>query len=305
MYRRIIVPLLAMAAIAALAGTATAKTVKTVKTKPTPRYYLALGDSLSQGQQPNLRGKSTNTSEGYADDLYQSQLKRIRSLQLVKLGCGGETTQSMITGKGNKYAAYNHCHPAGGSQFTAAVRFLRAHHSKGEVPLVTIDIGANDIDSCPSAADVLGCVATGSKQISTDVPKILSAIKQAAPKGTTFAAMNLYDPALNGYFAAPGSSANSLTALSVNVLKSVNTTLGSADAKAGFKTADVANAFATYVPFTTTVPWQSNTIPLAVARVCAWTWACSTPPSGPNIHPNKNGYLVIANAFQKVVGRLR
>ena len=46
-------------------------------------------------------------------------------------------------------------------------------------------------------------------------------------------------------------------------------------------------------------------IPLNVARVCAWTWACTTPPSGPNIHANKNGYSVIASAFQKVIGRLQ
>jgi len=69
MLRRILVPVLALAMLAALAGTAAAKTVKT---KAGPRYYLALGDSLSQGQQPNLKGVTSNTNEGYADDLYQT-----------------------------------------------------------------------------------------------------------------------------------------------------------------------------------------------------------------------------------------
>jgi lysophospholipase L1-like esterase len=301
MYRRILVPLLALAVLAALTGTAAAKTVKT---KAGPRYYLALGDSLSQGQQPNLQGVTSNTSQGYADDLYQTELTRIHNLQLVKLGCGGETTQSMITGKGNKHAAYNHCHPAGGSQLAAAVKFLKAHHAKGDVPLVTIDIGANDVDNCASAASPVACAGTGANQIATDVPKILKAIKKAAPKGTTLAAMNLYDPVLSGYFAPAGSTANGLATLSVPLIKSINDKLAAADAGAGFKTADIATAFDTYTPFTTTVSWQGNQIPVAVAKVCAWTWACSTPPSGPNIHANKNGYLEIASVFAKAIGKL-
>jgi lysophospholipase L1-like esterase len=301
MSRRILVSMLALAAFTALAGTAAATTVKT---KVVPRYYLALGDSLSQGQQPNLKGVTSNTSEGYADDLYQTELTRIHSLQLVKLGCGGESTQSMISGKGNKYAAYNHCHPAGGSQLAAAKRFLKAHHKKGEVPLVTIDIGANDVDNCVTAASPIACAGAGANQIATDVPKILKAIKQAAPKGTTLVGMNLYDPVLGGYFAPAGSPANGLATLSVPLTKSINDKLGSAHAAAGFKIADVAGAFDTYTPFTTTVSWQGNNIPLAVARVCAWTWACSTPPSGPNIHANKNGYLAIAKTFAKTIGKL-
>jgi lysophospholipase L1-like esterase len=301
MYRRILVPLLAMAMLAALTGMATAKTVKT---KAGPRYYLALGDSLSQGQQPNLQGVTSNTNEGYTDDLYQTELTRIHNLQLVKLGCGGETTQSMITGKGNTHAAYNHCHPAGGSQLAAAVKFLKAHHAKGEVPLITIDIGANDVDNCATDPDPVACAGTGTNEIATDVPKILAAIKKAAPKGTTLVGMNLYDPVLGGYFAPAGSTANGLATLSVALVKNINDKLATADSAAGFKTADVATAFDTYIPFTTTVPWQGNQIPVAVATVCAWTWACSTPPSGPNIHANKNGYLEIASVFAKVIGKL-
>ncbi len=302
MCRRILASAVALVAVAALGGTAVAKTVRT---KAAPRYYVALGDSLAQGDQPNVRGVTRNTTEGYVDDVYQTELARIHSLQVVKLGCAGETTQSMITGKGNRYAAVLHCHPTGGSQLAAATRFLKAHHARGEVPLITIDIGANDVQNCTTAANPLTCVGTGTNQIATDLPKILKAIRGAAPTGTRFVAMNLYDVALNGYFAAAGTSANGLTTFSVPLTKAINDKLGSADTGAGFRTADVADAFDTYVPFTTMVSWQGNAIPLAVARVCAWTWACSTPPSGPNIHPNTNGYQAIATAFEKVIGTLR
>lgn len=303
MPRRILV--LVALSVAVTASAASAASAKTVKTKNAPRYYLALGDSLSQGQQPNLKGVTSNTNEGYADDLYQHELKRVHNLQLVKLGCGGETTQSMITGKGNKFAGFNHCHPAGGSQLAAAVKFLKAHHAKGEVPLVTIDIGANDVDNCVSAANPVSCAGTGTDQIATDLPKILAKIRKAAPKGTKLAGMNLYDPVLAGYFAPSSSSLNGLATLSVALVKSINDTIAKADAANGFKTADVGDAFNTYVPFTTTVNWQGNQIPRAVATICAWTWACSTPPSGPNIHANKNGYLKIASVFEKVIGTVK
>src|SRR5437764_5982315 len=39
---------------------------------PPPSYYLALGDSLSQGVQPNPAGDSVETRYGYADLLYAS-----------------------------------------------------------------------------------------------------------------------------------------------------------------------------------------------------------------------------------------
>lgn len=291
-----------LVAFAGLAGTASAKKVKTASKA---RYYLALGDSLAQGEQPNVQGITADTTEGYADDLYQVELKRIHSLQLVKLGCGGETSGSMITGSGNPAAGAEHCNRTGGSQLNAAVRFLKAHHRSGEVPLVTLDIGANDVDGCVSSSNVGNCVSTGVSAISTNTPKILAAIKKAAPKGTTFVEMNLYDPVLDGYFAPAGSTANQLAIASQGLLQSINTSIQSADAAAGVKVADVADAFDSYAPFSDTVAWEGQQIPVAVARVCAWTWACSTPPSGPNIHANKNGYQVIANTFASVIGRLR
>jgi lysophospholipase L1-like esterase len=299
MHRRILVAVLTLVATAALGGIASAKTVKTA---PAARYYLALGDSLSQGQQPNLQGVAMNTDQGYSDDLYQTELKRIHGLQLVKLGCGGESSGSMITGTGNADAAFYHCHPAGGSQLTAAVRFLKAHHMAHEVPLITLDIGANDVDGCVSATNVVTCVSQGITAISKNVPKILAALKQAAPAGTTFAAMNLYDPVLAGYFAPAGSTANGLAPVSQGLLKSINDKLDAADSAAGVKTADVGAAFDSFAPFSDTVSWEGQQIPIAVARLCAWTWACATPPSGPNIHANKNGYLVMANTFLKVIG---
>jgi lysophospholipase L1-like esterase len=293
--------LVALAAIAIAAAVAILPAAALAKTA-SPHYYLALGDSLSQGMQPDLHGVTRDTNQGYANDLLAFERRRVHNLKLVQLGCGGDTTASMLTGRGNdKNARKLHCDRAGGSQLSAAVRFLKAHHSKGEVPLITVDIGANDVDGCPTAPNLIQCVTNGLDAIGTNVPKIFARLREAAPKDTTFAAMNLYDPILGGYFAPAGTSLHSLATASLVLAKDLNGALAKADEGGGFLTADVADAFDTY-DNTDTVTWEGQQIPLDVARVCSWTWACQTPPSGPNIHANKNGYQVIADAFAKVIG---
>ena len=103
-------------------------------------YYLALGDSLSQGVQPDAAGASTETTQGYPDLVYAQLRRGHPTLKLVQLGCPGETTKTMIHG--------GICRYPGGSQLAAAVAFLHAH--RGHVLLVTIDIGANDPEDCGS-----------------------------------------------------------------------------------------------------------------------------------------------------------
>src|SRR2546430_1542605 len=86
----------------------------------TSSYYLALGDSLAQGVQPNTRGASVVTNQGYVDDLYGLYRAEVAGLQLAKLGCPGETTTTMIHG--------GVCYPAGTSQLDRAVAFLGSPH---------------------------------------------------------------------------------------------------------------------------------------------------------------------------------
>ncbi|HEY3650504.1 MAG TPA: hypothetical protein VGL33_21250, partial [Streptosporangiaceae bacterium] len=69
---------------AALAKVAAAKA-------PPATYYLALGDSLAQGVQPNASGVSVMTRDGYPDQVYAALHASRPGLKLVKLGCPGET----------------------------------------------------------------------------------------------------------------------------------------------------------------------------------------------------------------------
>ena len=103
-----------------------------------PRHYLALGDSLAVGIQPDASGTNVPTDQGYPDQLAAMLQWRDRDLWLVKLGCSGDTMMGFVINGG--ICSY----PGGGTQLTAAAQFLRQH--RGQVGLVTIDIGANDLN---------------------------------------------------------------------------------------------------------------------------------------------------------------
>jgi lysophospholipase L1-like esterase len=271
--------------------------------RPAPVYYLALGDSLSQGVQPatpplppgDTLGESVETNQGYADDIDARYAPAFRGrLRLEKLGCPGETTTSMLTGDGSP------CDYPQGSQLAAALAFLRAH--RGAVGLVTVDIGANDVDGC-AAGGVISqtCVASGIAAMRHDLPLILGALRRAAGPRTLIAGMNLYDPFLADYLT--GAAGQATATASVTLDEQVNELLGAADRQFGVRTADMQDAFAT-ADFTDTATLPGvGTVPLNVDRICTWTWMCAPSPVGPNIHANAAGYQVIAAAFERAIGR--
>ena len=161
---------LAVAALAAI--TACSGPVKAVPAS----YYLALGDSLSQGVQPDMAGANVETRQGYADQLYAALRSGHPGLQLVKFGCPGETTSTMING--------GICRYPGGSQLAAAAAFLRAH--RGRVFLITIDIGANDPEDCGSRASlskIASCFGTGVPRADANLATIMTRLRAAAGPG--------------------------------------------------------------------------------------------------------------------------
>jgi lysophospholipase L1-like esterase len=268
-----------------------------------PRYYLSLGDSLAQGMQPDAAGLTVNTGQGYADQLYAIEKAQLPGLRLVKLGCGGETTTSFLTGHGNSgNALLLGCNPAGGSQMVAAERFLRRHRHRGEVALLTLDIGANDIDGCVAQEAIdTSCVISGADRISAKLPLIMRRLRRAAP-GTPMAAMTLYDPFLQLYLTA-GGRAEAIA--SDRYARNVNEGLARLYRAAGFRVAHVDVGFRTYeITKKTSLAGRPHPVPLAVAEVCRLTWMCAPAPVGPNIHANRAGYGIIAKAFANALGPL-
>lgn len=256
-------------------------------TAPPASYYLALGDSLALGVQPDSAGASIRTGQGYADQLYAGWHRRLPGLRLVKLGCLGETTGTMIHG--------GVCHYRAGSQLAAAAAFLRAH--RAHIAVITLDIGANDPERClatPSPLDLLGCMAKVVPQATANLRTILATLRRAAP-GARIVAMNYYLPALAQW--RHGFTGEMIARLAEGGTAAYNSALGQVYRAEGVPVADVSGAFhtASFSP-DVAVPGLGR-LPRNVATICQWTWECAPPPRGPNQHPNQIGYQVIARAF--------
>jgi lysophospholipase L1-like esterase len=253
-----------------------------------PSYYLSLGDSLAQGVQPNASGQSVVTNQGYADDLYSLERLQVRGLRLAKLGCPGETTTTMIDG-GVCTGVY-----ASGDQLDDAVAFLQTHH----VALVTLDIGANNVDDCVVGGTIsTSCVTAGIATAGKDLATILQRLRAAAPS-VPIVGMNYYDPFLAEWLQGP---AGQLIAEQSVQLNSLFNGVLTADYDAfSVPVADVASSFQT----TNFSPIPFLGLPVNVGAICTLTWMCAPAPVGPNIHANTAGYWVIAGTLARTIGRL-
>jgi lysophospholipase L1-like esterase len=262
-------------------------------------YYLSLGDSLSQGVQPNRFGVDVKTNHGYANDLWTLERVSIPQLTLKKLGCPGETTTSMISGGICTYGL--------GSQLAQAVQFLTTHNN---VKFITIDIGANDIDNCISGLTIdPTCIGNGIATVEANLPTILGTLEAAAPTVPIYA-MNYYDPYLAAWLVGVPGQALAVESACLTTGYDFPTAcplptgfdgiLGAYYSAFSVPVADVATAFDT-----NNFTLDTNTgLPQNVTNICHDTWMCYPPPRGNNIHATDPGYVQIANTFGATIGNL-
>jgi lysophospholipase L1-like esterase len=277
-------------AVVALAGCAGAHpAAQDAAVVGSPRYYVSVGDSLAVGVQPTASGKSLPTNAGYANRIYSALRAHQAGWHLVKLGCSGETTRTMIKGGICRYPA--------GSQLAQAERFLGAH--RGHIGLVTIDIGANDPNDCILGSlafrTLLRCVDTSLNQTKADLRTIMSGLRSAAGPSVPIIAMSYYVPELAGWLR--GQTGKEVAVLTERLVAGYNTLLAGIYRHYG---ARVANVFGTFrsADFSGHVNVAGHgRLPENVATICRWTWACAPSPRGPNEHANDAGYIAIAQTF--------
>jgi lysophospholipase L1-like esterase len=281
---------LSLVAPSTSAAAATRSSAVTPAVVPATEYQLTLGDSLAAGY------AASTPAADYASLVAAHEALAIPGLQLENLACSGATTNSMMVASDPRNAGCQ-SYPTG-TQLGGAEAFLRAH--VGEVPYITIDIGANNIDGCLSGSTVsISCIFTGLDQIQVQLPQIIAGLQQAAP-GVPIFGMDYYNPFLAVWVtggAGGPALAREVAALSP-VLNGMLTNLyGSNHAIP----VDVQSTFATQ-DFAMTGTWNGVTVPQNVARVCEWTYMC-TGPSKYGIHTNDTGYAKLAGAFEQSIDR--
>jgi lysophospholipase L1-like esterase len=232
-------------------------------------YYLALGDSLAFGYQPNL-----TFSQGYADDFY-ANLKTHGTSHFTNMGCPDETSTTFMKG-GCPYWYLRKSFYLG-SQLSAALSFIKNH--PGQVSPVTLDIGANDVlpDINKSDCSISSTWQTDLARFNTNFVSILKQHSSALNGKGDLLVMNYYDP-----------YQNTCALLNPNVLTDLQ--LMNSDIAA-----DTAGTAAVVVPVFDA--FGGATTPNA--NICSYTWMCS---SSNDIHPTATGYGVIAGAFESTSG---
>jgi len=270
-YRRVFIPLsLAFVLFLIVAPSVLASPRSHVSLVGPKQRYLALGDSLAFGYQPDL-----NYDDGYADDFY-SNLKSHGVSKIANLGCPGETSTTLING--GCPVPLLRKFPYIGAQLNAALFYLALH--PGQVSPVTLDIGANDL---LRDIDMKTCVINTTKfaddlatldanLTNTILPKLHNALVVNGTLTGDLVVMNYYDPYQN---ACPNT---------VPYIQTFNQHI--ADDVNGYGTiADVFSAFG------------GATTPNA--NICSYTWECSIFH---DIHSKNTGYSVIASTFESAVG---
>lgn len=236
--------------------------------------YLALGDSLAFGLQPNL-----DFTHGYTDYFYRD-LRNHGVKYYANLSCSGESTITMI--HGGCPAALLRKFPYAGPQLKAALAYL--HWYAGEVSPVTLDIGANDyllkLDINPVTCTVKSSFPSDLAKMDADLtgtilPALAGALKVHGVTTGDLILLNYYDPYQN---------------VCPNVLSDaelINRHLA-ADAS-GFAT--LVDIFSAFGGATTPNP-----------NICAYTWMCHDPYNLLNIHATDAGYQAMAGAIEQTVG---
>jgi len=238
-----------------------------------PHYYMALGDSLSFGYQPNL-----DFSSGFADDIY-NDLHKANVTDVVNYACAGETTDTMI--HGGCIGRFAHHGSYTGPQLHAAIDFLTAARNQGRVSPITLEIGSNDVlpdwdqTTCTAGPNVDADLARMDDNLTKVIlPQLLAALQSKTNAGNgDLHLLNYYNPYAKE---CPASAP---------FVNELNSHLQADAAQFKIPVVDVYTAFG----------GDSAT----ASAICAYTWMCT---SFHDVHPTNAGYQVIAHAVEIALG---
>lgn len=232
-------------------------------------YYLALGDSLAFGYQPDF-----DWADGYASDFF-GNLSKHGVQHYDNLACTGESSVTLI--KGDCPYALLHKYLYTGSQLQAALTYL--HNHAGQVSPVTLDIGANDLlpdlntAKCTIDAKVQSDLAQVNSNLKNIIlPQLAAAMTVNGRMTGDLFLLNYYDPY------------QQMCPNTMQYIQVFNQDLAT-DAGSLATPVDIFSPFA-----------KQDT---SASGVCTYTWMCSNVK---DIHPTKAGYTLMADALERATG---
>jgi lysophospholipase L1-like esterase len=236
-------------------------------------YYLALGDSIAYGFQPDKAKAGARPSDfqtGYVD-LFAARLRKLSpKIQLVNYGCPGESSVTFTRGGCPALADGIKLHdPFRGSQLKAALSLVRAH--RGQVSPITLTLWGNDL--LPLSEKGKGApraIASFASRLNS----ILKRLRVAAPAAEIIVT-GAWNPEADRLKQAQP------------LYRSLDAAIARAAAASRVR---VANTFAAFNP-----PGSFRT---QRVRLCTLTFFCSKGDP----HPTDAGYRAMADAFMAASG---
>lgn len=235
--------------------------------------YLALGDSLAAGYQP---GGAELRDSAYPA-LAAARLGREGAdLTVENISCSGESTASFLEG--------GTCDYAGGSQMAEAESVLEKN--RGNVGLVTIDIGGNDLRRCIDRSLTVdeSCVAEGLDSVRTNLPTILERLRDAAGEDVPILVLGYYNPFLAASYLGEGQSQLPAATRGYTAL---DRSIRAAATEAGAVPVPLNAAFK--LDDETPTEFGGREVPTNVAQVCTLTYICTAF----DIHLTDEGAAVV------------
>jgi lysophospholipase L1-like esterase len=239
-----------------------------------PHSYMALGDSLSFGYQPNL-----DFNSGFADDIFHDEQKA-NVTALINYACAGESTQTIIDG--GCPGRFLHHGSYTGPQLQAAVDFLKTARNRGHVSPITLEIGSNDVindwneKTCSANSSAGADLARMDTNLTKVIlPELLGALGSGTKAGNgDLHMLNYYNPYAKE---CPDSAP---------FIHTLNDHLQADAAQLRVPVVDV------YTAFGGDASMASN--------ICQYTWICDARFH--DVHPTNMGYQVIAKAVELTLG---
>lgn len=282
--------LCALALAGACGGAGGSTTSAPTAAAASPRLYVSIGDSYAAGYQPTSHGHGSTTRNGFAYQLVTKARKAGHDFELVNFGCGGATTASILRTPGCRQPAPDGHAYAGESQGAAALRYVTDH--RDAIGLVTVSVGGNDVTSCATEPDPMGCVTAAVDGIKANLTPFLRELRAAAGANVRIVGITYPDVVL-GAWVTGLPFARALAPLSVTAFRTlINPALAEAYGAVGGTFVDVTAASGAYGSFSETTKLAPyGVLPVPVARVCELTFFCQYQ----DIHPTNAGYALIAD----------